>query len=162
MEKIGTNLKLLRENKGFKQSEVCELVGVERSTWSNYENDKSEPNIFTLCRIAEVFEVPIEWLFLRNAHLMGKLDTLEKQGESTAISTANSTANYQKEGQNRIVNETKEEYKSGFTEFQMQTMNTALREIVRSQQQLIDSLNAQNLSLRDHIKKLEKDALSDK
>lgn len=62
MAKIGGNIRALRKERGMKQAELAELLHVTRQTVSNYENGKSEPDIDTLVRIAEVFETDVNSL----------------------------------------------------------------------------------------------------
>lgn len=51
-------LKTAREMKKLKQSEAAGLIGVSVDTLGNYERGKSYPDIPTLRKIEEVYEVP--------------------------------------------------------------------------------------------------------
>lgn len=62
MAKIGGNIRALRKERGMKQDELAAMLHVTRQTVSNYENGKSEPDIDTLVRIAEVFETDVNRL----------------------------------------------------------------------------------------------------
>lgn len=50
-------LKEGRINKGLKQSEVANLVGVKPNTLSNYENGVSEPDIDTFANLCEIYDL---------------------------------------------------------------------------------------------------------
>ena len=52
-KKIGNNLKRLRLEKGFKQSELAEIVGVEDKTISRSEVGGNYPSMDLLVRLAE-------------------------------------------------------------------------------------------------------------
>ena len=52
-KKIGNNLKRLRLEKGFKQSELAEIVGVEDKTISRIEVGGNYPSMVLLVRLAE-------------------------------------------------------------------------------------------------------------
>ena len=52
-KKIGNNLKRLRLEKGFKQSELAEIVGVEYKTISRIEVGGNYPSMDLLVRLAE-------------------------------------------------------------------------------------------------------------
>ena len=52
-KKIGNNLKRLRLEKGFKQSELAEIVGVEDKTISRIEVGGNYPSMDLLVRLAE-------------------------------------------------------------------------------------------------------------
>ncbi len=57
---IGENIKRLRERNHVTQEELAEKLFVTRQAISKWENGKTEPDIETLQKIAEVFQVPIE------------------------------------------------------------------------------------------------------
>ena len=57
---IGKNIRSLRTEKGMTQDQLAEAIHVTRQAVSNWENGKTEPDIDTLTRIAEIFEVSIE------------------------------------------------------------------------------------------------------
>lgn len=59
---IGRNIKASRENKNMTQSELADRLCVTRQAVSNWENEKTEPDIETLQRIADVLEISIEEL----------------------------------------------------------------------------------------------------
>lgn len=62
---FGERLKELRENKGLKQSELASILGIGRTTLSNYELDVRQPDFDTLEKIAEYFGVRIDYLMGR-------------------------------------------------------------------------------------------------
>lgn len=57
---VGKNIKLFREQKNITQSELAEKLNVTRQAVSNWENEKTEPDIDTLHKIASALDVPIE------------------------------------------------------------------------------------------------------
>jgi transcriptional regulator with XRE-family HTH domain len=44
------------------QNEMPELIGVSRVTWSNYENNITQPDIDKLIDIADFFEISVDYL----------------------------------------------------------------------------------------------------
>ena len=58
-------LKELRKNKGLKQQEIAELLGVKRNAYSDWENGKTEPSFENLIKLADLLEVTLDWLFGR-------------------------------------------------------------------------------------------------
>jgi transcriptional regulator with XRE-family HTH domain len=56
------NLKKIRMEKGFKQYEVAKHIGVDRTTYSNYETGKRDPDTDTVIKIATLFEVTTDSL----------------------------------------------------------------------------------------------------
>ena len=59
-------LKQLRQKKGLTQQEIAELLGVKRNTYSDWENGKTEPNFEMILKLADLFEVSLDWLFGRD------------------------------------------------------------------------------------------------
>lgn len=55
-------LKEGRANKGLKQSDVAELVGVKANTLSNYENGVSEPDIDTFANLCEIYGLDFSYV----------------------------------------------------------------------------------------------------
>lgn len=49
------NLRTVRRVLGISQSEIAEIIGVERSTYSYYETGKSEPLVHRLKKIIDFF-----------------------------------------------------------------------------------------------------------
>lgn len=57
MESIGQRLKAARLNKGLTQLQLAEALFVTRQTVSNWENNRSEPDLETVSRLAALLEV---------------------------------------------------------------------------------------------------------
>lgn len=58
----GNKLRVLRENKGILQKDLGEILGVSTSTIGMYEQGRREPDNGTLKKIANYFEVSIDYL----------------------------------------------------------------------------------------------------
>ena len=58
-------IKRLRKNKGLKQQELAEILGIKRNTYSDWENGKTEPSFENLIKLADLLEVSLDWLFGR-------------------------------------------------------------------------------------------------
>lgn len=59
---LGEKIKLYRENKNMTQSEIAEILGVKPATVSKYEAGTLEPNIESIKKLAETFEITIDEL----------------------------------------------------------------------------------------------------
>ncbi|WP_068245413.1 helix-turn-helix domain-containing protein [Hydrotalea flava] len=57
MKYFSSNLEYLRKASGLKQQGIQEKLGIERTTWSNYERGKSFPNLKLFHEIANYFGV---------------------------------------------------------------------------------------------------------
>ena len=60
MTKIGKNIKSNRTKLGITQEELAEKINVTRQAVSNWENGKTEPDIETLTKIAQIFYIMIK------------------------------------------------------------------------------------------------------
>jgi transcriptional regulator with XRE-family HTH domain len=60
------NIRLLREQKGLKQHEMQDRLGFARTTWSAYEQGRSQPDIDGILRIANFFGVAVVDLLDKN------------------------------------------------------------------------------------------------
>jgi transcriptional regulator with XRE-family HTH domain len=92
MSDFGERLFDLRRKKGLNQDELAVLIGVSRATISDYERNRSEPNLDTLRRISDFFKVSIDSI-LGSTHLINDSEVNEKQVKSTPNSTPNNTPN---------------------------------------------------------------------
>ena len=59
---LGDKIKLYRENKKMTQNEIANILDVSPATVSKYESGALEPNIESLKRLAELFEISIDEL----------------------------------------------------------------------------------------------------
>jgi len=66
---IGSKLKEARTKTEFTQEQVAEEIGVSRQTISNWENGKYYPDIVSVIRLSDLYDVSLDYL------LKGKEDT---------------------------------------------------------------------------------------
>lgn len=57
------NLKEIRLNRGLTQTEVAKKLGIAQVTYCNYENGNRNPDVCTLMKLSDVFNVSIDELF---------------------------------------------------------------------------------------------------
>jgi transcriptional regulator with XRE-family HTH domain len=57
--KIGTKLRRLRMEKGYKQEYLAEVLEISQKTYSNMENDKSSISLDTLKKIAQEYKIEL-------------------------------------------------------------------------------------------------------
>ena len=62
---LGSKLKQIRISKQMMQKDVYESLGISNNTYSNYENDKREPDFKTLVCIADFLDVSVDYLLGR-------------------------------------------------------------------------------------------------
>jgi transcriptional regulator with XRE-family HTH domain len=62
---FGDRLKELREEKELTQEELGKFLNVSRQTISGYESGSIEPSIANLVKIADIFNVSLDYLLCR-------------------------------------------------------------------------------------------------
>lgn len=62
---IGERLKQLRTEKGLRQSDIAEIIGVSRAAYTQYELGMNEPDISTIQQLASFFNVSTDYLLGR-------------------------------------------------------------------------------------------------
>lgn len=67
MEVFSKRLKSLREGNRYSQKELSDILGISQSYYAKFELDQGEPNLITLVKIADLFEVSIDFLLGRMA-----------------------------------------------------------------------------------------------
>jgi transcriptional regulator with XRE-family HTH domain len=59
---VGTNIRRLREDRGIKQSEIADLIGMHRSNYSKIETGQREISVAAVDKIANFFNITIDEL----------------------------------------------------------------------------------------------------
>lgn len=71
---IGSRLAFLRDQRGLTQEELATSLGISRAALSHYEKNRREPDTETLGKVADLFQVSIDYLVGRTAHSTVTLD----------------------------------------------------------------------------------------
>ena len=61
---MNNRVKELRKGKGLTQEDLAEIIGVSRQTVNAIEKQKFDPSLNTAFKMARLFELPIESIFL--------------------------------------------------------------------------------------------------
>jgi putative transcriptional regulator len=61
---VKTTIKMLRARDDLTQADLAKLAGVRRETISFVENGEYNPSLLLAVRIAKVFQMPVEEIFL--------------------------------------------------------------------------------------------------
>lgn len=64
---VGERIKSLRKEKGWSQGELAEKVGADGRQISRYENGHITPSAEVLVKLAQVFEVSVDYLLVEDA-----------------------------------------------------------------------------------------------
>lgn len=74
---LGDNIKLYREKNKMTQTELSEVLNVKPTTISKYESGALEPNIESLKKMAELFNISIDTLVGEEVFDISKINILE-------------------------------------------------------------------------------------
>lgn len=66
--KFGERLKEARKGKGLSARSVAEIIGISPSAYSNYEGGIREPPLLLVVKLANIFDVAIDWLLGRTQY----------------------------------------------------------------------------------------------
>lgn len=80
---IGKQLKEARISSGLTQEEVAEKMNVSRQTISNWENEKTYPDIISVIALSDVYSISLDDLLKGDKKMIGHLE------ESTNIVKSN-------------------------------------------------------------------------
>lgn len=80
---LGNKIKYYRGEKEFSQEELAERVYVSRQTISNWENNKSYPDINSIVLLSEIFEISIDYL------IKGDVEQMKKEINSEDVKKLN-------------------------------------------------------------------------
>jgi len=87
---IGSKIKSARLEKKLTQEHVAELLGVSRQTISNWENEKSYPDIISVIKMSDCYEVSLDYLLKGEQTMKTYYEYLE---ESTNVVKSNTNRN---------------------------------------------------------------------
>lgn len=59
---LGKNLKIARQNSGYTQEEVSNILFVSQQTISNWEKEISTPSVSDLVKISNLYQVSVDTL----------------------------------------------------------------------------------------------------
>ena len=82
-------IKDLREDRDMRQSDLAAATGIDQRTISNYETGKTSPDAYALIKLADFFDVSIDYLVGRtsvdyssNNKRISKIDAIIKDLET--------------------------------------------------------------------------------
>lgn len=73
-------LKEIRKQQNKNQQEIAKLLNTTQASYSRYELEQSEPNLETLCKLADFYGVTMDYLIGRDfKNELGYLNDSEKE-----------------------------------------------------------------------------------
>lgn len=74
MRTLGERISYLRNQRGFSQGDFAKMLKIAKSTLGMYETDKREPSNDTLTKIADYFDVTLDWLITGSDKTMNSIE----------------------------------------------------------------------------------------
>ncbi|AAY52819.1 gp33 [Listeria phage A500] len=71
---FGNRLKQLRKNTNKTQEDISKILGISRGAYSHIENGRNEPDMETIVKLANIFEVSTDYLLGKSNN--GLVDTI--------------------------------------------------------------------------------------
>ena len=71
---IGKKLKTVRVKLGYTQEQVAEKLFVSRQTISNWENEKFLPDIISIIKISDLYNISLDELFKGDEKMLKKIE----------------------------------------------------------------------------------------
>ena len=84
------NLRLLREEKGISQQKLADMLNISQQAVFKYEKTASEPDISTLIKLADIFDVTVDFL-------IGNGEIVQKSGALNAVMLTESEIDHVKQ-----------------------------------------------------------------
>lgn len=63
-EKLSKRMQYIRKWHKYSQQEIADYLGIDRSTYAYYETMKTIPDIFTLIKLSEFYNIDIRYFLL--------------------------------------------------------------------------------------------------
>ena len=79
---LGKKLKEARMNSGLTQEQAAEKLMVTRQTISNWENEKSLPDIISVINMSDLYHISLDDLLKGNKEMIAKIEKDSKTFES--------------------------------------------------------------------------------
>lgn len=70
---VRQQLRKLREIRGLNQIDVATIIGKKQTAYCQYENGDRKISIDNLCKIADEFDLPLDWFTGRDTNTDRKL-----------------------------------------------------------------------------------------
>lgn len=91
---LGDRLKELREDKGMNQDQLADMLGVTRSAVSSYETNVNMPSLEIATKIADIFNVSLDYLTCRTKE-MHNLNIFDKKSKALILDIIKAIDNYE-------------------------------------------------------------------
>ena len=82
MKTIKNRIRDLREDRDLRQIDVADATGIDQKTLSNYETGKTNPDSYSIMKLADFFKVSTDYLLgYSDLNIRNKKDVLKRLGK---------------------------------------------------------------------------------
>ena len=85
---IGSKIKNARLNANLTQEQVAEALRVSRQTISNWENEKTYPDIISVVKMSDLYHISLDHLLKEEKTMPSYLDYLEESTNTCLLYTS--------------------------------------------------------------------------
>ena len=96
METLNERIKQLRKEKGLTQSQLADELGVTDKAVSKWEVGEANPDISLLVKLAEVFNVTVDYLLTGKVEESLSLDDMDKDKRAVLLAKKDDAVNFEK------------------------------------------------------------------
>lgn len=79
--KLGSRLRRARERRNLSQIDVFKKTGINNKTLSRYESGGTEPDVRSLTKLANLYEVSFDWLYGKHDEFMNEFNSLPESDQ---------------------------------------------------------------------------------
>ena len=84
---IGTKIAELRKRKNWSQADVAKAIDASRDIIGKYERNENSPSIEMALKIAQVFDVPVDYLLGEGKHSAYDKETVKRLEDIETLDT---------------------------------------------------------------------------
>ena len=90
MDDFSKRLKEMRKKRGLSQADITNVINIPRTTYANYEAKNCDPNISTLIKLADFYNISVDELVGRETDMLN-LNLLDSARKELVLSIVNSS-----------------------------------------------------------------------
>lgn len=91
---IGNKITELRKRKNWSQADLAKAIEASRDIIGKYERNENSPSIEMAIKLAQVFDVPVDYLLGEGKHASYNKDTVKRLEDIEALDTSTKSVIY--------------------------------------------------------------------
>ena len=88
---IGSRIVELRKRRSWGQADLAKAIGASRDIIGKYERNENSPSVEMALKIAQVFDVPVDYLLGQGKHATYDKETVQRLEDIQALDTETKT-----------------------------------------------------------------------